>query len=148
MGYDQELPTTDDYYTPKWVFETMGLEFDLDVASPPGGGPWIPANKFYTMKDDGLSSPWEGRVWMNPPFSNPTVWMGRFLDHHHGICLVVVSRSKWFSTLWESDASLVSMPTDMKFTRGGEPRGINYQTVLAAFGEECVEAISRVGVVR
>ena len=31
--------TSDDCYTPRWVFDAMGLEFDLDVAAPVGG-PW------------------------------------------------------------------------------------------------------------
>ena len=26
--------TSDDCYTPRWVFDAMGLEFDLDVAAP------------------------------------------------------------------------------------------------------------------
>jgi hypothetical protein len=31
--------TSDDCYTPRWVFDAMGLRFDLDVAAPVGG-PW------------------------------------------------------------------------------------------------------------
>jgi hypothetical protein len=59
--------TSDDYYTPPWIFETLGLTFDLDVASPPGGIDWIPARRYFTIADDGLSQPWQGFVWMNPP---------------------------------------------------------------------------------
>ena len=30
--------TSDDYYTPPSVFEALNVQFDLDVAGPPGGG--------------------------------------------------------------------------------------------------------------
>src|SRR5690606_35780948 len=55
------LPASDDYYTPAWLFDALGLTFDLDVASPPGGVEWVPAARFYTVEDDGLSQPWTGR---------------------------------------------------------------------------------------
>jgi hypothetical protein len=45
-----------DWYTPEWIFKALGLEFDLDPCSPSGGVPWIPAKRFYTIEDDGLSS--------------------------------------------------------------------------------------------
>ena len=50
----QEQLTTDDYYTPPWVFEQMKLTFDLDVAAPPGGVEWVPADRFYSQADDGV----------------------------------------------------------------------------------------------
>ena len=31
--------TSDDYYTPAWVFERMDINFDIDVCAPPGGVP-------------------------------------------------------------------------------------------------------------
>ena len=57
----QECETSDDYYTPAWVFDAMGLRFDLDPASPPGGVPWIPAARYFTMEDDGLAQEWTAR---------------------------------------------------------------------------------------
>ena len=38
FGAEQSELTSDDYYTPAWVFERMGIEFDLDPCAPPGGG--------------------------------------------------------------------------------------------------------------
>lgn len=44
MSADQLFPApvqgreTDERYTPAWVFEGLGLTFDLDPASPVGGG--------------------------------------------------------------------------------------------------------------
>lgn len=140
----QEILTSDDYYTPTWVFDTLGITFDLDVAAPPGGVPWIPADRYYTQEDDGLEQPWVGRVWMNPPYSNPTPWVDRFIIHRDGIALIPMAKSAWFFRLWgEADAFAVHGRT-VAFV-GGQ---IFMPVCFAAFGDECVEAISRLGVVR
>ena len=34
FGEEQAEITTDDYYTPTWLFDQMGIGFDLDVAAP------------------------------------------------------------------------------------------------------------------
>ena len=40
MGHKQshELQARDEHYTPKFIFDELGLVFDLDVAAPSGGG--------------------------------------------------------------------------------------------------------------
>lgn len=36
---------------------------------------------FYTVEDDGLSKPWGGCVWVNPPYSEKWVWVRKaFLE--------------------------------------------------------------------
>lgn len=144
----QEQLTRDDYYTPAWVFERMGIEFDLDVCSPPGGVPWIPARRYYTQLEDGLLQPWEGRVWMNPPYSQATPWVTKFIDHQHGVCLVNHAKSLWHNRLWAlCDAAVV--PYEYFDFSGGPNGGSMFAPVwFAAFGEDCVGAISRLGVAR
>lgn len=147
----QEQLTSDDYYTPAWVFERMGLEFDLDVCAPPGGVTWIPADRFYTQTDDGLTAPWEGRVWMNPPYSNSAPWVERFMQHRHGVALVQHCRSRWHSRLWSTADGLADPnPPDamFQFLMNGTLTNVYMPVVLAAFGDECVEAVGRLGVVR
>lgn len=147
FGAEQSEKTSDDYYTPKWVFDRMGIEFDLDVCAPPEGIPWIPARRYYSMSDDGLTAPWSGRVWMNPPYSNTTPWARRFIEHHDGVCLVPHSRSHWWKELWDSDAAIVDAGM-FRFYRDGKYENVFMPVVFAAFGDDCVEAISRLGKVR
>lgn len=144
FGVPQVQATRDDYYTPAHVFEAMAITFDIDVCAPPSGIPWIPATRFFTKEDDGLSQPWEGRVWMNPPYSNATAWVDRFMEHRNGICLVGHAKSKWHNRLW-ADCDGAVVPFEYFDFAGGS---IFMPVWFAAYGAECVDAISRLGVVR
>ncbi len=147
---EQSVPvTSDDYYTPSWVFEALGLEFDTDPAQPIGGCPWIPVKKYYTILDDGLSQPWTGRVWMNPPYSRPTPWVERFIQHGNGIMLSFYSKARWFNNCWDLCDGIVPLPAKMMFVKpSGEEAGIFMPTALFAMGEENVEALKRSGLGR
>ena len=144
MGHTHthELKNSDEHYTPAWMFRSMGIVFDLDVAAPEGGIEWIPAKKSYSIKDDGLASEWQGRVWMNPPFSKSTPWVEKFIAHNNGIALLVVSRSKWFRDLWEAADGIMPTPYNLKFERpDGKAKSIAFQTFLFALGEENVQGL-------
>lgn len=81
---DAVAVTADDCYTPRWVFDAMGLHFDLDVAAPVGGPLHVPASRYLTAADDGLTSEWSGVVWCNPPYSNFGPWAHRWSRHDAG----------------------------------------------------------------
>ena len=145
--------TSDDYYTPAWIFETLGLTFDIDVAAPPGGIPWIPARRYYTIADDGLAQPWEGLIWMNPPYSSATEWVRRFIEHGNGIALLPVVKTKWFISLWEhKDISntlvLNSDSTDLNFVKAGKEKRIMWQCLAWAMGDEAQNALKNLGKTR
>lgn len=149
FGLPQTELTSDDYYTPPWVFERMGITFDLDVCAPPGGPPFVPAAHYYTQADDGLTSPWFGRVWMNPPFSDCAPWVAKFIDHANGICLVQVSKSRHSAALWDAaDAAVFVGGFPFHDATTGREGQVYMPCWFAAFGEDCVEAISRLGRVR
>jgi DNA N-6-adenine-methyltransferase (Dam) len=147
LSVEQGALTSDDYYTPPRVFDALGLRFDLDVAMPSGGLPWVPADRYYTLSDDGLAAPWEGRVWMNPPFSNTGAWVRRFIEHGHGIALLPHAKSFWHPVMWAA-AEAVVVPDEARLADrfvGGRPA---MSVWFAAFGPECVDAIGRLGAVR
>ena len=145
IGFDEvSSKTSDDYYTPKWIFDAIGLEFDLDVSAPPGGIPWIPAKKHFTVIDDGLAQEWFGRVWMNPPYSDVTPWAKKFIAHNNGIALVQISKARWFNILWEQTDAMLVLPSNLRFTTAqGESKGIFMPCVLAAMGSDNVHAIQK-----
>ncbi len=142
----QEARTSDDYWTPKFIFDAIGLTFDLDVACPPEGPTHTPCHAYYTQADNGLTSPWHGTVWMNPPFSQSTPWVTKFIDHGNGIALVPFAKSKWFERLWNEADALVLPPINLKFVQGG----IFMAVVLASMGTTATNALtnSKFGKVR
>ena len=68
--------STPEWYTPMQYVEAarrvMG-GIDLDPASNPLAQSHIQAAGFYTQQQNGLVQPWQGRVWLNPPYSSPEV---------------------------------------------------------------------------
>ena len=143
--------TSDEHYTPKHLFEALNVEFDLDVAAPIGGSN-VPANKYYTKENDGLISEWFGNVWMNPPYSNPSPWVDKFLDHQQGIALLPITRGKWWDKLWASESAVMPLIYNFAFERpeGLKAKPIFFRTALYAIGESNITALkmSGLGVIR
>lgn len=77
----------EEWLTDPKIIKALGT-FDLDPCAPVER-PWDMAKKHYTIIDDGLSQPWTGRVWMNPPYGVKTkTWVRRLTEHGFGIALI------------------------------------------------------------
>jgi hypothetical protein len=140
---------SDEWFTPAILFNQLGLEFDLDVASAFNSPTHVPADRRYTIKDDGLTQPWIGRVWMNPPYSKPSPWVDKWLEHRYGIALLPMAKSQWFNRLMESDAKFVLLPSNFKFeSPEGKSLSLMMGSTLWALGESNVNAIARLGKLR
>lgn len=140
-------PTSDDWYTPAWVFEGMGFQFDLDVCSPPGGLDWVTADRYYTESDDGLLQSWKGWVWCNPPYSGPRPWCERWARHDPGGALLLradLSAIGPFTAF--SAATSVWVPKGrLSFIESipGTASSVNFSTVLLGKGAAMDVALAR-----
>ncbi len=77
----------DEWLTPPEIIEALG-PFDLDPCAPIVR-PRDTAARHFTLEDDGLMQPWEGRVWLNPPYGKHTwKWLNRLALHGQGITII------------------------------------------------------------
>jgi len=136
------MKETDERYTPKWIFDTLNVQFDLDPCSPIGGIKNAPIKYYYTSADDGLSKEWFGNVWVNPPFSNPRPFMEKLAHHGNGIGLVRISQSQWAKDLWNLADGVILNDKRLKFDRlDGSSVGIPAVTFMFAFGKANATAL-------
>jgi ParB family chromosome partitioning protein len=74
-----------EWYTPPEhiaaVREVLGT-IDLDPASTETANRTVKAARYYSTDDDGLSQPWSGRVFLNPPYAQPYIaqFVGKLVD--------------------------------------------------------------------
>lgn len=145
------------HLTPKWLIESLG-HFDLDpCAADPR--PWDCAAKNITAAEDGLTTPWQGRVWLNPPFNRYVIadWICRLADHGNGIALVHArTETAWFEAVWNSAKSLLFLADRVIFCKPdgtpqtisnpsskhyGKPANSGAPVVLAAFSDADTKAL-------
>ena len=113
-AHELSVGRSNEWYTPRYVFDAMGVQFDLVVAHPGlGVVDWVPARRVLTSES--LTTPWTGFMWMNPPFGfrNAIVpWMDRFFAHGNGVALCPdrTSAPWWQTYAAKADAILFVSP--------------------------------------
>ncbi|PZQ55798.1 MAG: adenine methyltransferase [Novosphingobium pentaromativorans] len=135
---------SDEWYTPKYIFDALDCRFDMDAAAPMRGPLHVPCDTW--IYDYSLQKPWHGFVWMNPPFGGRNAlepWMGKFFDHGDGIALTPDRTSApWFRKAW-ARADLVLFMPKVRFIRpdGTEGKSPSTGTALWAAGPRGREAL-------
>lgn len=87
MAYQKPVPDSMDWLTPPEIIQALG-PFDLDPCCPPDM-PWKTAETMLTKVEDGLTHPWFGDVWLNPPYGREVWdWVERLTDHGSGMALI------------------------------------------------------------
>jgi len=157
-----------EWYTPKWIFDELGVEFDIDVCAPAvgvfsnetlrkngvnpaeytGGVPWIPAKKHFDIHTDGLISDWQGSVWCNPPYGKFTPkWLEKMHHHRNGIALVFARTDcAWFHDYCAKADAILFIQKRVKFVDGlgvTSGNGAGSGSMLIAWGNENVNALER-----
>ena len=110
LNPERKKKSSDCWYTPPYIVELVVQvlgEIDLDPCAD--DGKHIKAQRHYIACDDGLTREWEGRVFMNPPYSQPSVWMEKLQAEikservTEAIALVpAATDTKWLSLVLKS----------------------------------------------
>ena len=149
--HENSAGETSEWYTPKFIFDALRLEFDLDPAHPGIGAAHccVPAKRIYTRQDDGLAQPLVGLVFMNPPFGprrGQVPWMRKFFAHGNGVLIV---RAYTSSDWWHAEmpkAELILFPdgkTQFIRPNGSVGKEPGHAVVLVGAGAVACEALQR-----
>jgi len=131
--HEPSIGLSDDWHTPNEIFIPLKdpngapLRFALDPCAPLDRTYYfVPADRFYTKEDDGLTQPWFGRVFMNPPFGcrrGHVPWLLKFFAHGDGIaiCRAYTSSDWWHEVVIPNAQALLFPRGKTKFIR---PNGV------------------------
>lgn len=147
-----------EYYTPPEIVEaarrTMG-GIDLDPASSETANLRVKAARIFTQADDGLSQPWEGRVWVNHPFGRTTnaPWILKMDSEYkrggvqHMCCITFAATSeRWFQPLARQPQCFLSPRTNYFLPDGSLKRGVTKGSVVTYFGPDIAAFAREFGV--
>ncbi|OJW05302.1 MAG: hypothetical protein BGO49_31130 [Planctomycetales bacterium 71-10] len=126
------------------------FKFDLDPCSPTRKGP-VKARLHYTVEDDGLSLPWHGVAYVNPPYGKTLhAWVEKARREHvegraRKVVLLIPARTD--TAYWHdhvTTAEVWFLRGRLKFNDG--PRPAPFPSALAVWGasEEEVAGLDEV----
>jgi hypothetical protein len=146
MSYWEANGKSDEWYTPKYIFDALQCRFDLDVAAPEDRKfVSVPADKFITQNS--LTEIWSGFVWMNPPFGGRNSigeWITKIQAHNNGIALTADRTSAlWWHRAAEGCTGVLFIKGKVRFLRpdGSEGKSPSNGTTLFAYGKLAFDAL-------
>lgn len=126
FGFEHGVPTAmgshqshsggaDEWLTPPDLLAALGT-FNLDPCAPIAA-PWPTAERHFTITENGLRQEWDGRVWLNPPYSTAARWLARLADHGHGTALIFARTETrmWFEHVWHHASGVLFLRGRLHF---------------------------------
>ncbi len=123
--------------------------FDLDPCSPSSNGP-VPALTYWTASDDGLSRPWQGLIFVNPPYSRALpVWAAKCRGEAAAGGAVVVglvpsrTDTRWWHQSVAGQADIIMLRGRLRF--GGGTHSAPFPSALVVWNDsQLAERIANV----
>jgi hypothetical protein len=144
-GHQSTHFQSDVWLTPPHIIEVLG-PFDLDPASPVER-PWPTATKHYTPIEDGLKQPWQGTIWLNPPYGLQIgEWLARLREHGDGFALIFArtETKSFFDNVWGGADAILFLKGRIAFYRGDGKQAAHNggaPSCIAAYGQKCVDRL-------
>ena len=141
--------TKTEWLTPPFVLGALG-EFDLDPCAPINA-PWQTAKNHLTVADNGFIRQWQGRVFMNPPYTKDIWrWMKKLAEHGNGIALIFArtETKAFFPFVWEMADAIFFFDKRLDFYHVTGEKGKSNSgapSVLIAYGKNNAEILENCG---
>ena len=115
-----------DFYSPVDLVDAaraaLGGTIDLDPASCRVANGRVKAERFYSVKEDGLQLPWYGNIWVNPPFPWEP-WVEKLIaelargrvDNIIALCTTRVTTAKYFHPMVSKADAVLKMMGRIQF---------------------------------
>jgi phage N-6-adenine-methyltransferase len=143
---------SDEWYTPRRVIDALvgwWGQIDLDPCSNSLDTPNVPAKHHMTSADNGLSLPWLGKVYMNPPYGREIAeWVEYLCDQYERgniaqAVALVPSRTdtEWFSRMRDFPRCFIR--GRLSFIGGNSPAP--FPSVLVYLGKDVDGFVSAFG---
>lgn len=153
MGSHQSARAiTTTWLTPREIIDGLGGadSFDLDPCAAPLPRPWATARRMNAAADaDGLTIDWEGRIWLNPPYSSAALarWMRRLADHGTGTALIFArtETQTFIDQVWGRASGLLFLHGRLHFHFPDGQRSVpnsGAPSVLCAYGTEDLDRLA------
>ena len=128
---------TDLWETPQDLYNKLNQEFHftLDACALPENAKCA---RYYTPEQDGLSQPWEGSVWCNPPYGRGVgAWVKKAAQSALVGATVVMLLPARTDTAWFHD--LIYRRAEIRFIRGrlkfgGAKNSAPFPSMIVIFG--------------
>jgi hypothetical protein len=149
VRFEKAKITSVDWLTPPDLVKKLG-EFDLDPCTPVKP-PFLHAKNNFNIKDNGLSKPWFGRVYMNPPYGNGMEkWIEKLKLHGNGIALIFARTETkcFFHHIWEDAHAILFVKGRIKFynLEGKQVGTPGAPSVFIAYGSENAIALKNASI--
>ena len=120
--------------------QAVGGMFDLDVASPGPHASPIRARRHLTMAEDGLSVPWSGTCWANPPYGGALAhWvpkMHREVDEGRAHMVMALLPAYTGRSWWKHHVEKADLRwfVEGRLRFGGAVNSATFDSVIVAWG--------------
>lgn len=150
-GHQSALMLKDEWLTPPDLLRALG-GFDLDPCAPSADRrPWETAKYHFSVEQDGLTRPWFGRVWCNPPYGLiASQWLARLAGHGNGVALIFArtETAMFFDHVWGKADALLFLRGRLHFHHVNGVRAAanaGAPSVLVAYGKRNAECLRTCG---
>jgi len=130
--------------TPDDLYDQLNKEFNfnLDPCATPENAK---CKNYFTVKEDGLSQPWTGNVFVNPPYGRSVgKWVQKsYLEAQNGatvVCLLATRTDTkwWHSWIWDSEKHRPRKGVEVRFLSGrlkfkGNKEAAPFPSVIVVF---------------